>query len=894
MVRKPLFWLLSFGTGVALAAPGPRSDSSAPLYSLSATEATRRGELLRELRYEIKLDLEPDSERFSGNVKVFFDLTRDGLAKDSPLQLDFSEGTVLQFIVNGQRIENFDYNRRRLLLPRANLRMGTNTIEVDYEHTYSANGFGLNKYIDPVDSEVYVSTHFGLFSANAVFPCFDQPSLKARVTLKVEAPRSWQVASGGTVTAPVENGADRAEWSFAPTAPVATSLFFLAGGPFKIWTGKSKKIPLRLWARKSFASSVSADKWLELSRKGIEYFQDYLGLPFPFKKYDQILLPDFPREASESEGLSAFTERLAVRSRWRNRDEEKWTQVVLHEIVHAWLGVSVSPDWWNDSWFFEGLAAFLANEALVAKTPFKKAWMSFNADDKAWAIDEDRMSTTHALDLGLSDTDEAEAQTDGITYGKSVAVIRMLRAELGEKKFRASLKAFLQTYASKSAATADFFTIAKKGSEGDLSSWRKDWLQSAGINRLLPELSCAKGKIRTLAIRQEVSPFAKNLRTHRLSIALLKRDADQNLAVFKRISLNAKGLRTIVAAARGLSCPELVMLNENDEAYVLADLDEAGLKAVTKGLSSIAEPSMRLQLWQTLWHAFEDKRLKAADFAALTLDHLGDEKDPLIVEKVIGLIVGKKTLEPMELSSWPSFFYYLPKNDPAIATLRQSLIKKFETLFWNSYSKAAAGTSLKGLFLEAFFAVSESPEALAQMAKLLGDAKAAELRPDLRWSIILQLNRQNYSEARVLQTAESKRDDSSLAKAMTLAAEIGRPDAFVKAEWFQKLDPLGDWKAGAFRFMVKNLFPPQQRDLQESFVDGFYERLEASFKPDKLEFSEIYGNYLVPLLCKPSSQERLKAFLRKHQSNKNFSAALRKELAQALVREERCLAIKSL
>lgn len=894
MMKRPLLWFLSFSSGIAFGAPGPRSESSAPLYSLSAAEATRRGELLRELRYEIKLDLEPESDRFSGNAKVFFDMTREALAKDSPLQLDFTEGTVLQFMVNGQRVENFDYNRRRLLIPRSSLRTGTNSVEIDYEHSYSANGFGLNKYTDAVDGEIYVSTHFGLFSANAVFPCFDQPSLKARITLRVEAPRAWQVASGGTASGPVGDGADRGEWTFSPTAPIATSLFFLAGGPFKIWTSKSKKVPLRLWARKSLAASVAADKWLELTRKGIDYFQDYLGMPFPFKKYDQILLPDFPSEASESEGLSAFTERLAIRSRWRNRDEEKWSQVVMHEIAHAWLGVSVSPEWWNDAWFFEGLAAFLANEALVAKTPFKKAWMSFNADDKAWAVDEDRLSTTHALDLGVSDTDQAEALTDGITYGKSVAVLRLLRGELGEKKFRAALKSFLLSHANKSASTDDFFAIVKKSGEGDFSSWRKDWLHTAGINRLAPQLSCAKGKVRTLAVRQEVSPFAKNLRTHRLSIALLKRDAAQRLAVFKRISVNVKGLRTIVAAARGLACPELVVLNDNDEAYVLADLDEAGLKAVSKGLSSIAEASLRLQLWQSLWHAFEDNHVKAAEFAELVLNHLGDEKDSLIVEKVLSFIVGKKTLEPMELSSWPSLFYYLPKNDQAITVLRQSLIKKFEKLFWESCAKSAVGSPLKDLYLEAFFAVSESPEALAQMAKLLADAKVGDLRPDLRWAILLQLSRQNYPDARTLQTLESKRDTSSLAKAMTLAAELGRPDAFVKAEWFQKLDPLGDSKAGAFRFMVKNLFPPQQRDLQESFVDAFYERLEASLKADRLEFSEIYGNYLVPLLCKPLSQERLKNFLHKHQSNKNLSAALRKELTQALVREERCLAIKSL
>ena len=56
----------------------------------------------------------------------------------------------------------------------------TVTAQCEYQHT----GVGMHRLRDPVDDEVYVYTHFEPFDAHKVLACFDQPDLKAGVTMR--------------------------------------------------------------------------------------------------------------------------------------------------------------------------------------------------------------------------------------------------------------------------------------------------------------------------------------------------------------------------------------------------------------------------------------------------------------------------------------------------------------------------------------------------------------------------------------------------------------------------------------------------------------------------------------------------------------------------------------
>jgi aminopeptidase N len=122
------------------------------------------------------------------------------------------------------------------------------------------------------------------------FPCFDQPDLKARFTLDLERPAGWSVIGN---TAPV--AVDDRHAQFAETCPISTYLFAFAAGPFSAVRSKNPTEPT-VYVRKSQLTRAQqeAPQVQQMAARGIAYLSDYFAQPFPFSKYDLVLIPGFP------------------------------------------------------------------------------------------------------------------------------------------------------------------------------------------------------------------------------------------------------------------------------------------------------------------------------------------------------------------------------------------------------------------------------------------------------------------------------------------------------------------------------------------------------------------------------------------------------------------------
>src|SRR5690606_25523733 len=129
--------------------------------------------------------------------------------------------------------------------------------------------------------------------------CFDQPDLKAPVTLRVTADPQWLVRA---------NGAGRqvapGRWEFAPTPPLATYLITLAAGPYHELRAEHDGIPLGLYARASLAGHLEreAPELFEVTAAGLDYYHDRFGIRYPFGDYDQVFAPEFSWGAMEFPG----------------------------------------------------------------------------------------------------------------------------------------------------------------------------------------------------------------------------------------------------------------------------------------------------------------------------------------------------------------------------------------------------------------------------------------------------------------------------------------------------------------------------------------------------------------------------------------------------------------
>ena len=112
----------------------------------------------------------------------------------SGLFLNF-KGEIHSLRINSQKIDKINYENHRLTIDLSLLKYKENKIRILYSGDYNHNGVGLNHYIDPLDNKEYLYTQFQPCECQRLFPCFDQPDIKAILKLKVLAPKEWRVLS---------------------------------------------------------------------------------------------------------------------------------------------------------------------------------------------------------------------------------------------------------------------------------------------------------------------------------------------------------------------------------------------------------------------------------------------------------------------------------------------------------------------------------------------------------------------------------------------------------------------------------------------------------------------------------------------------------------------------
>jgi len=101
------------------------------------------------------------------------------------------------------------FRDHKIFMPTSMLVVGEmNTISLLFLNKYCKDGCGLHTFTDSVDKEQYLYTQFEPDFCHYVFPCFEQPSLKATFTLRAQAPSDWIVISN---EASIEDEAKTAE-----------------------------------------------------------------------------------------------------------------------------------------------------------------------------------------------------------------------------------------------------------------------------------------------------------------------------------------------------------------------------------------------------------------------------------------------------------------------------------------------------------------------------------------------------------------------------------------------------------------------------------------------------------------------------------------------------------
>ena len=736
--------------------------------NLTRDEARRRASFLSTDAYEIRLDLTTDERTFRTETTLRFDA-----AEAQETFLDLIAEEVHEIELNGDLLPDpaSRFDGARVRLPA--LAEGANTVRVLATGRYMNTGEGLHRFVDPVDDEVYLYTQFEVSDARRMFACFEQPDLKATYQLTVTAPDHWRVISNSPTPEPSVAGEGTATWTFSPTERMSTYLVALIAGNYQGGTGEvtardGRTIPMGVFARASLAEHVDAQNVIDVTKAGIDFYEQAFDQDFPFRKYDQVFVPEYNMGAMENPGAITYVESYVFRSDVADAVRERRDLTILHELAHMWFGDLVTMRWWDDLWLNESFAEYASTLASAEVTRWDDAWTTFALSEKSWAYQQDQLPSTHPIVADMVDLEAVETNFDGITYAKGASVLRQLVAYVGREEFFAGVRAYFAKHAWGNTELRDLLTELEATSGRDLTRWAQLWLQRSGVNTLAPVIEHdADGAVSRFAIRQTAPAEHPVLRPHRLQVGGFSLQ-DGKLVRTETLELDGDGELTEVPELAGRRA-DLWLLNDGDLTYTKVRLDADSLAVAMEHLRDLEDPLARTLLWSAAWDMVRDAELPSRRFQQLVLANLTGESSSSVVRTL---------LQQLESVAGPY----------AAAEERAGRTEQAADAVWALAQEAEAGSDTQLQLLESFARLARTTEHRSTLEGLLGGGIALpgrEIDTDLRWKLVISLAVLGGIDAAGIDE-QLAADDTQSGRKHALTARAALPTEVAKAKAWRR------------------------------------------------------------------------------------------------------------
>jgi aminopeptidase N len=580
---------------------------SAPLEpGISLELAKWRAKHYRDVRYAIRVELLEASNQLKGKLEISVKTPR----KPVDLVLDWRGVPVRDLRVNNVAVVP-EIRNEHLVIASRHLKGGTNTVQLAFESPVAVSGSAVTRYKDREDGSEYLYTLLVPADASTLFPCFDQPDLKARFSLELDLPSHWKAFSNGAMESQGEG-----KIKFKITEPISTYLFAFAAGPFE--TLRAEGDPVRLVVRRSRLEAAKAHvgEVLRLNREATAYFERYFARKFPFAKYDLVLLPEFPYGGMEHAGATFLNEeRVLFPAPPSATDLLRRVQLIFHETSHQWFGDLVTMRWFDDLWLKEGFANFMAAKATEALLPEFDAWTAFHAL-KLGAVRTDATRGTTAIRYPLKNLADAKSAYGAIVYSKGPAVLRQAEFYLGEALFQRAVRDFVERHAYGAAGWQDLVKAFERASGKKLDRWADTWVQRRGMatvrvrdGRLEQKDTLGEGGLWPMKLRVWASGFQED-------VLLEKKN--------KKLKLPAN--------------PTLVYPNAGDFGYGRFLLDAQSIRTVLETPFEPGSTLLQAQLVEALWESVRDAELAPARFLSYAVYQLPRTRDDIALSGLLGRI----------------------------------------------------------------------------------------------------------------------------------------------------------------------------------------------------------------------------------------------------------------
>jgi aminopeptidase N len=603
----------------------------------------------------------------------------------APLVLDFTApGRALRTLrVGGQAIQP-DVRLGHVIIPAGVLVAGANVIET----SFVAGDAALNRTPD------YLYTLFVPDRASSAFPCFDQPDLKARFTLALDVPADWVAVANGAQRQRVHDG-DVVHDRFGETLPISTYLFAFVAGRFHVDSVERGGRTMHMYYRETDAAKVARnrDAIFDLHQHAIAWLEQYTGIPYPFGKFDFVLVPAFQFGGMEHPGVIYYRADALMLDQSATQNQVLGrASTISHETSHMWFGDLVTMRWFDDVWMKEVFANFMAAKIVNPQFPTVNHDLRFFLAHYPSAYAVDRTAGATPIRQPLDNLRDAGTLYGPIIYDKAPIVMRQLELLVGPEAFRDGLREYLTRFKFGNATWHDLVDILDRRSSEDVAAWSHTWVEDAGRPTVRAEHVESRGRMTALALEQADPAQEGRVWDERLAVRLFFPDSSASLQA------RLRGRTSPVSAAGGLPAPVAVLPGAGGLGYARFALDSASRAYLVDRLPHMTDPLGRGAGWVMLWDAMLEGEVPPGTLLGRLLDALPGESNELDAQQMLAYLTD-------------GYWRYLGPDE------RRALAPRVEAELWNG-ATGAATPSLAAAYYRAFVSTAITPGGIARLRRV--------------------------------------------------------------------------------------------------------------------------------------------------------------------------------
>lgn len=540
---------------------------------------------IADVTYELLFEI-PNQKSQDINSVLTLNLALSDLSQ--PLYLDFKEKSQnIKSIAVNEKSSAVSHKEGHIVISPEVLVLGKNKITI----SFIAGNLSLNRNDD------FLYTLLVPDRASTLFPCFDQPDIKATYILSLSVPKDWSVLAGADVKEKVEKG-EFITYTFGESDKMSTYLFSFVAGKFKSVTRKPDNLEMTMLYRENNPEKfrVSADTIFNLHQQSLDFLEQYTNYKFPFQKLDFASIPVFQYGGMEHVGAIQYREStLFLDNSATDSEKLDRAKLIAHETSHMWFGDLVTMKWFDDVWMKEVFANFMADKIMNPIFPKVNHNLQFFSAHYANAYAEDRSLGTHPIKQNLANLKNAGSLYGAIIYNKAPIMMRQLEASMGAAPFQKGIEKYIKKYANDNADWNNLVEILDAETPLDMKKWSEVWVNKSGRAIFTDQIEYdTQNRIKKFEIQQKAEDKSNNIWPQVFQIGLVYDDS------VKVLNVNIKDKNLLLKEAVGLEKPLTIIYNYNGFGYGVFPLDGNNLDYISTLKDEVARASAYSNLYENM------------------------------------------------------------------------------------------------------------------------------------------------------------------------------------------------------------------------------------------------------------------------------------------------------